>query len=190
MQFAAGDHILFLNNDTEVIAPNWIEEMLAFSQREDVGAVGAKLYYADDRIQHAGLVIGLAGFIASHYHHGSDRRHTGYMHRLIMPQNYCAVTGACLMVKRRLYLEVGGMDEVNFKIGLNDVDFCLKLRDFGKINVWTPYAELYHHESLSRGLDTTPEKSARLESESLFFREKWKLFFEPGDPYHNAGIGY
>lgn len=190
VQFAAGDHILFLNNDTEVIAPNWIEEMLAFSQREDVGAVGAKLYYADDRIQHAGLVIGLAGFIASHYHHGSDRRHTGYMHRLIMPQNYCAVTGACLMVKRRLYLEVGGMDEVNFKIGLNDVDFCLKLRDFGKINVWTPYAELYHHESLSRGLDTTPEKSARLESESLFFREKWKLFFEPGDPYHNAGIGY
>ena len=190
MQFAAGDHILLLNNDTEVIAPNWIEEMLAFSQREDVGAVGAKLYYADDRIQHAGLVIGLAGFIASHYHHGSDRRHTGYMHRLIMPQNYCAVTGACLMVKRRLYLEVGGMDEVNFKIGLNDVDFCLKLKDFGKINVWTPYAELYHYESLSRGLDTTPEKSARLESESLFFREKWKLFFEPGDPYHNAGIGY
>jgi GT2 family glycosyltransferase len=190
VQFAAGEHILLLNNDTEVITPNWIEEMLAFSQREDVGAVGAKLYYADQRIQHAGLVIGLAGSIASHYHHGNDRRNTGYMHRLVMPQNYCAVTGACLMVKKRLYLEVGGMDEINFKVGLNDVDFCLKLMEVGKINVWTPYAELYHHESASRGLDTTPGKSARLKSESLFFRNKWKLYFEQGDPYHNAGISF
>ncbi|MGB5217982.1 MAG: glycosyltransferase [Smithella sp.] len=188
VQCAEGEHVLLLNNDTEVITPHWIEEMLAFSQREDVGAVGAKLYYADNRIQHAGLVIGLTRDIASHYHHGNDRRHTGYMHRLTMPQNYCAVTGACLMVKKRLYLEVGGMDEINFKIGLNDVDFCLKLRETGKINVWTPYAELYHYESVSRGLDKTPEKSARLQSESLFFRNKWKLYFEQGDPYHNAGI--
>jgi len=188
VQCAEGEHVLLLNNDTEVITPNWIEEMLAFSQREDVGAVGAKLYYADNRIQHAGLVIGFTQDIASHYHHGNDRRHTGYMHRLTMPQNYCAVTGACLMVKKRLYLEVGGMDEINFKIGLNDVDFCLKLREIGKINVWTPYAELYHYESASRGLDTTREKSARLQSESLFFRNKWKLYFEQGDPYHNAGI--
>ncbi len=187
-QFAEGAHLLLLNNDTEVIAPNWIEEMLAYSQREDVGAVGAKLYYADHRIQHAGLVIGLAGSIASHYHHGNHRSNTGYMHRLVMPQNYCAVTGACLMVKKHLYLEVGGMDEVNFKVGLNDVDFCLKLMKAGKINVWTPYAELCHHESASRGLDTTLEKSARLEAESLFFRKKWKFYFEQGDPYHNAGI--
>jgi len=112
------------------------------------------------------------------------------MHRLLMSQNYCAVTGACLLVKKRLYLEVGGMDEVNFKIGLNDVDFCLKLIEAGAINVWTPYAELYHYESVSRGLDTTPEKSTRLEAESLFFRKKWKFYFEQGDPYHNAGIAF
>jgi GT2 family glycosyltransferase len=188
VQFAAGEHILLLNNDTEVISPNWIEEMLAFSQREDIGAVGAKLYYADNRIQHAGLVIGLGGSIASHYHYANDRRHTGYMHRLVMPQNYCAMTGACLMVKKSLYDRVGGLDDVNFKIGLNDVDFCLKLREIGKINVLTPYAELYHYESVSRGLDTTPEKSARLRAESDFFREKWKSYYQNGDPYHNKGI--
>jgi GT2 family glycosyltransferase len=190
VQFAAGEHIVLLNNDTEVISPNWIEEMLAFSQREDVGAVGAKLYYEDNRIQHAGLIIGLDGSIASHYNYGSDRSNTGYMHRLVMPQNYSAVTGACLMVKKRLYTEVEGLDEENFKIGLNDVDFCLKLREIEKINVFTPYAELYHYESISRGLDTTPEKEARLKKESAYFRNKWSRYYKYGDPYHNQGIGW
>jgi len=98
------------------------------------------------------------------------------------------VTGACLMVKKSLYLQVGGLDEVNFKIGLNDVDFCLKLREIGKINVLTPYAELYHHESISRGHDTTPEKAARLKKEGKYFREKWRTYYQNGDPYHNNGI--
>lgn len=188
VRLAKGEHVVLLNNDTEIITPNWIEEMLYFSQREDVGAVGAKLYYPDNRIQHAGLVIGLSGSVASHYNYGADRSQTGYLHRLVLPQNYSAVTAACLMVKKHLYLQAGGLDEINFKIGLNDVDFCLKLRDMGKVNVFTPYAELYHYESLSRGLDTTPEKAARLNKESDHFRKKWSNYFLHGDPYHNEGM--
>ncbi len=183
-----GDYLVLLNNDTQVISGNWLEEMLMFAQRGDIGAVGAKLYYPDDTIQHAGLVIGLGGSIASHYDYRKSRYEAGYMNRLLLPQNYTAVTAACLMVKKEDYKKVNGLDEVNFKIGLNDVDFCLKLREIGKTNVLTPYAELYHFESVSRGLDETGPNEERYKTERDYFRKKWEKYFLNGDPYDNPGI--
>ena len=182
-------YILFLNNDTEVINENWLKEMVMFAQRKDVGAVGAKLYYPNETYQHIGLYIGLGGHIASHYDHRKSNKETGYMHRLSMPQNYNAVTAACLLIKREDFKKVDGFDAVNFKIGLNDIDLCLKLREIGKINVLTPYAELYHFESISRGLDTEGESKDRFERESQFFRGKWKKYIEK-DEYINPNFKF
>ena len=183
-----GDYILLLNNDTQVITVNWMEEMLMYAQREDVGAVGAKLYYGNKTIQHAGVVLQLGAHrTAGHSHYGQHRENLGYMGRLCYAQNVSAVTGACLLVKKKLFEEVGGLDE-NFAISLNDVDFCLKLREKGLLNVFTPFAELYHFESISRGLDDKGEKAARYEEESGRFREKWKAVLEKGDPYYNPNF--
>ena len=185
---ADGEYILLLNNDTEVITVNWMEELLMYAQREDVGAVGAKLYYADKTIQHAGVVIGLGAHrTAGHTHYKQSRQNLGYMGRLCYAQNVSAVTGACLMVKRSLYDAVGGLD-TGFAVSLNDVDFCLKLRKQGYLNVWTPFAELYHYESISRGLDDQGEKAERYNKESESFRSKWKEELEKGDPYYNPNF--
>ena len=185
---AAGEYILLLNNDTEVITVNWIEELLMYAQREDVGAVGAKLYYADKTIQHAGVVIGLGAHrTAGHTHYKQSRENVGYMGRLCYAQNVTAVTGACLLVKKAHYEAVKGLDE-SFEISLNDVDFCLRLREKGLLNVFTPFAELYHHESISRGLDNQGEKAKRYNEESARFREKWKVQLEAGDPYYNPNF--
>ncbi len=186
--YAGGEYILLLNNDTEVITVNWMEELLMYAQREDVGAVGAKLYYGDKTIQHAGVVIGLGAHrTAGHTHYKQHRQNLGYMGRLCYAQNVSAVTGACLMVKKSLYDEVGGLEE-GFAISLNDVDLCLKLREKNLLNVFTPFAELYHHESVSRGLDDTGEKAERYNRESEKFREKWKKALEQGDPYYNKNF--
>ena len=186
--YASGEYILLLNNDTEVITANWMEEMLMYAQREDVGAVGAKLYYADKTIQHAGVVIGLGAHrTAGHTHYRIPVQNLGYMGRLCYTQNVTAVTGACMLVKKSLYEQVGGLDE-SFVISLNDVDFCLKLRKLGLLNVWTPFAELYHYESISRGLDDQGEKAERYNRESEHFREKWKAELEAGDPYYNPNF--
>ena len=159
---ADGDYVLLLNNDTEVITVNWMEELLMYAQREDVGAVGCKLYYADRTIQHAGVVIGLGAHrTAGHSHYRMPRQNLGYMGRLCYAQDVSAVTGACLLVKKSLYEAVEGLDE-GFAVSLNDVDFCLKLRERGLLNVFTPFAELYHYESVSRGLDTDGEKACLL----------------------------
>ncbi len=188
VQYAAGDYVLLLNNDTEVITVNWIEELLMYAQREDVGAAGAKLYYADRTIQHAGVVIGLGAHrTAGHTHYKQSRQNLGYMGRLCYAQNVSAVTGACLMVKKRLYDEAGGLDE-GFAVSLNDVDFCLKLRERGLLNVFTPFAELFHYESISRGSDDSGEKAERYNRESARFREKWKAVLEAGDPYYNPNF--
>lgn len=188
VNFAKGDYILLLNNDTEVITVNWMEEMLMYAQRDDVGAVGAKLYYADRTIQHAGVVIGLGAHrTAGHTHYKQPRENLGYMGRLCYTQNVSAVTGACLLVKKALWAEVGGLDE-QFEISLNDVDFCLKLRAKGYLNVFTPFAELYHYESISRGLDDNGEKAERYNKESELFRTKWKADLEAGDPYYNPNF--
>lgn len=185
---AEGEYILLLNNDTEVITVNWLEELLMYAQREDVGAVGAKLYYPDKTIQHAGIVIGLGAHrTAGHTHYRQHRQNLGYMGRLCYAQDVTAVTGACLMVKKSLYDAVGGLTE-KFAVSLNDVDFCLKLREQGLLNVFTPFAELYHYESLSRGTDDSGEGAERYNRESACFREKWKTRLEQGDPYYNPNF--
>ncbi len=185
---AGGEYLLLLNNDTEVISPNWIEELLMYAQRPDVGAVGAKLLYPDQTIQHAGVVIGLGAHrTAGHSHYGQSRDNLGYMGRLCYAQNVSAVTGACLMVKRRHYEELDGLSE-EFAVALNDVDFCLRLRQRGYLNVFTPFARLYHHESLSRGGDGEGEKKRRYEAECALFREKWREVLEAGDPYYNPNF--
>lgn len=185
---ASGDYILLLNNDTQVITVNWMEELLMYAQREDVGAAGGKLYYANKTIQHAGVVLGLGAHrTAGHSHYGQHRENLGYMGRLCYAQNVSAVTGACLLVRKALYEEVGGLD-CSFAVSLNDVDFCLKLRQKGYLNVFTPFAELYHYESVSRGMDDQGEKAKRYQRESDRFREKWKEVLKKGDPYYNPNF--
>lgn len=188
VSLAQGEYILLLNNDTQVITVNWLEELLMYAQREDVAAVGAKLYYPNKTIQHAGVVLGLGAHrTAGHSHYGQHRENLGYMGRLCYAQNVSAVTGACLLVKKKLYEEVGGLSD-DFAISLNDVDFCLKLREKGYLNVFTPFAELYHYESISRGLDNQGEKAERYNKESEHFRTKWKEVLEKGDPYYNPNF--
>ena len=185
---ARGDYIVLLNNDTAVITLDWIEEMLMYAQRADVGAVGAKLYYGDRTIQHAGVVLGLGQHrTAGHSHYRVSSSNLGYMGRLCYAQNVMAVTGACLMMKKALYTELGGLDE-NFAVSLNDVDLCIRAWKAGHVNVFTPFAELYHYESVSRGLDDHGEKAARYERESEAFRAKWKELLVKGDPYYNPNF--
>jgi len=185
---AKGEYILLLNNDTQVITASWLEELLMYAQREDVGAVGCKLYYPDRTIQHAGIVIGMGAHqTAGHTHYKHYYQDLGYMGRLCYAQDVSAVTGACLMVKKSLYEEVGGLDE-SFEVSLNDVDFCLKLREKQLLNIFTPFAELFHFESVSRGSDTTGENAARYDKEAEHFREKWKSVLEKGDPYFNPNF--
>ena len=185
---ASGEYVLLLNNDIQIITVNWMEELLMYAQRPDVGAVGAKLYYPDKTIQHAGVVIGLGAHrTAGHVHYRQKRENLGYMGRLCYAQNMSAVTGACLLVKKALYEEAGGLDE-SFAVSLNDVDFCLKLRRLGYLNVFTPFAEAYHYESASRGSEMTGEAAARYNAESARFREKWKAELEAGDPYYNPNF--
>lgn len=186
---AAGEMILLLNNDTEVIAPNWMEEMLMYAQRRDVGCVGAMLYYPNDTVQHAGAIVGLDDDqIVTHSFKGVKRGEVGYAGKLRYAQNMSAVTGACLLMRRDVWDEVGGCDE-RFPVGLNDVDLCMRIRKAGYLIVWTPYAELYHSESKSRGVDNTPEKRARRAEEEALFRERWAAELAVGDPYYNPNLG-
>ena len=186
--FAKGRYVVLLNNDTEVITESWLEEMLMYAQRQDVGAVGAKLYFANNTIQHAGVVLGMgrhrtAGYIFSKV----DKENLGYMGRLCYAQNLSAVTFACVMIPRHVWDEVGGLDE-SFAVAFNDVDMCMRIRKAGYLIVWTPYAELYHYESKSRGLEDTPEKKKRFEGEVKRFQERWKNELAAGDPYYNPNL--
>ena len=189
---AEGEYIILLNNDTEVITRNWIEELLMYAQRDDVGAVGCMLYYPDYTIQHAGIVLGMGAHrTAGHSHYKMAKENLGYMGRLCYAQNVSAVTGACLMVKKKLFDEVGGLSE-DLAVALNDVDFCLKLRKKGLLNVFTPFAELFHYESVSRGTDVTEEASRqnaeRYNRECDLFKEKWRAELDKGDPYFNPNF--
>ncbi len=187
--FAKGEYLLLLNNDTQVISMNWLEAMLMYAQRPDVGAVGAKLYYGDKTIQHAGIVVGLGAHrTAGHTHYKINYDNLGYMGKLCYAQNVSAVTGACLMVKKSIYEALGGLDE-SFRVALNDVDFCLRVREKGYLNVFTPFAELYHYESASRGVDVVDEEKARrYEEECALFRARWKELLAKGDPYYNPNF--
>ena len=184
--FARGEYFLLLNNDTEIINPNCLEELLGYCMRSDVGAVGARLYYEDDTIQHAGVVIGFGG-IAGHCFVLQPRGTTGYCHRIICAQDYSAVTAACMMVKRTAFEEVGGLSE-ELQVAFNDIDFCMKLRKAGYLIVYNPYAELYHYESKSRGLEDTPEKVARFNREISVFEKRWPDILRNGDPYYNPNL--
>lgn len=212
-QFAQGEYLMLLNNDTQVITVNWIEEMMMYGQREDVGVVGAKLYYEDMTIQHAGIVIGLGAHrTAGHTHYKVNKENVGYMGKLCYAQDVSAVTGACMLVKKALYDELGGLSE-EFAVALNDVDFCLRVREKGLLVVFTPFAELYHFESKSRGSDlklskkeraklekenaakgnrsadgTAMDNSSRYNKEAALFRNKWKDILAKGDPYYNVNF--
>jgi GT2 family glycosyltransferase len=180
---ASGELLLFLNNDVEAINPDWLEELVKVAVQPGVGAVGAKLYFADDTIQHAGIVVGMGG-VAGHAHLNYPRAAAGHMQRLLYTQNVAAVTGACLLMPRRVFEEVGGFDE-GFVLAFNDVDLCLQVLAAGHRVVWTPDAELYHLESKTRGPEDTPEKQARFKREYDLFHSKWGAFLKAGDPYYS-----
>ena len=188
VQHATGEYLVLLNNDTEVIAPDWIQEMLMYAQRNDVGAVGAKLYYDDGTIQHAGVILGLGRHrTAGHVFSRATKDNLGYMGRLCYAQDYSAVTAACMMVRKDVWEQVNGMDE-GFAVAFNDVDLCMRIRKAGYLIVWTPYAELYHYESKSRGLEDTPQKMKRFDGEVLRFQNRWKKELAAGDPYYNPNL--
>lgn len=183
---ANGEYVLLLNNDTEMIEPDSIKEMLDVCMRLDVGIVGAKLLYEDNTIQHAGVIIGFGG-VAGHAFIGQDRDDNGYFSRIISVQDLSAVTAACLMVRRSVFDEVEGLNE-EFKVAFNDIDFCLKVRKAGYLVVYNPYAQFYHYESKSRGQEDSADKVARFQQEIGLFGERWGELLEHGDPYYNPNL--
>ena len=183
---AKGSIIGLINNDIEVISPDWLTYMVGHAERENVGCVGAKLLYSDTRIQHAGVVLGYGGG-AGHAHKNFPRFHSGYLNRINATSNYSAVTAACLLVKRSVFEHVGGLNEKDLAVAFNDVDFCLRVRELGLQNVYCAEAELFHHESVSRGLDVSPEKSARFNRELSYLQETWKRYIEY-DPAYSPNL--
>ena len=186
IRHAKGDYFVCLNNDMEVISSDWLEEMLGHCQRTDTGIVGARLYYPDNTIQHAGIIVGLGG-IAGSLLVGLGRSHTGYMHKESLQQNLSAVTAACLMVKREAFEAVDGFEE-KLAVAFNDVDFCLKVREKGYLIVYDPYVEFYHFESKTRGAEDTKEKVRRFQSEIEYMRTRWIHILKNGDPYYNKNF--
>ena len=187
-KYASGEHLLFLNNDIKIITPEWIEEMLMFTQREDVGACGIKLLYPDDTVQHGGIAMGVCGS-AANICPLFPREHEGYMSRLAVASDMSACTAACLMVRADVFDQVGGYDE-ELSVSFNDVDLCLKIRKENYLIVFNPVAEAYHYESRSRGYDNKGEKKRRMEHEKEILRAKWPAYYEEeGDPYYNRNFG-
>lgn len=184
--FTKGDYLLFLNNDVEVMSEDWMEELLGHCQRKEVAAVGCKLLYPDGTIQHAGVGVGLGG-IANSMFVGMHNNDSSYMHRADLQVNYSAVTAACMLVKKRIFCEVGGFEE-KLAVAYNDIDLCLKMRKAGYWIVYTPYAVAVHYESKSRGKEDTPEKQQRLKTESDFMIKKWRGILASGDPFYNPNL--
>jgi GT2 family glycosyltransferase len=180
---ARGQIVVLLNNDVDVISSGWLEEMVSHALRPQVGAVGAKLLYPDGRVQHAGVFLGIGG-LAGHLHQLIDRADHGSFGRAILTATVSAVTGACLAVRKSVYEEVGGLDEVNLAVAYNDVDLCLKIIGRGYRNMWTPNAELCHWESASRGSDAAPENAERFRKEADYLRRTWTSKLD-ADPYYN-----
>lgn len=183
---ARGALVGLLNNDLEVINPDWLSEMVGQALRPDVGAVGARLWYADDTLQHAGVILGMEG-TAGHLHRFLPRGQGGYQGRAAVTQSFSAVTGACLLVRRQTYVQAGGLNEADLPVACNDIDFCLRLRELGYRNIWTPYAELYHHESSSRGLDDSGEKARRAARENAYLQRRWGTLLG-ADPAYNPNL--
>jgi len=183
-----GDVVCLLNNDTEVISPDWLEEMVGHLVQDKVGIVGAKLCYPDGRVQHAGDLVGVGG-VANHAHAYLHHGDPGYCSRAWVAQDFSAVTAACMVTWRYLYQRLGGLDERHLPVAFNDVDYCLRMREAGYRVVWTPHAELYHHESVSRGKDLTPEKKRRARREVTYMRKRWKHVLG-NDPYYNPNLSF
>jgi GT2 family glycosyltransferase len=190
VQKTDGEIVALLNNDLEVIAPDWLEEMVSYAIQPEIGAVGAMLYYPDNTIQHAGVILGIGSpppGVAAHVYNKCPRGFRGQSSRALLSQNISAVTAACLAVRRGVFEEVGGLDDKNLPIAFNDIDFCLRVRESGYRNLWTPYAELYHYESASRGYEDTPEKLDRFEKEKQYMKKRWgSLLFN--DPVYNPNL--
>lgn len=182
----SGELVGLINNDIEVINPEWLTEMVSHAIRPDIGCVGAKLYYSNGQIQHGGVILGIGG-VAGHSHKYFDTSASGYFSRLKLTQNLSAVTAAVLIVRRNTYLKVGGLNEKDLKVAFNDVDFCLKVRQAGYRNLWTPYAELYHHESISRGHEDTKEKKDRFKTEVNYMVTIWGGILTQ-DPFYNPHL--
>ena len=183
---SSGEYTVQLNNDTELITPNWLELMLGFCQREDVGAVGVKLYFPDETIQHAGIIVGIGGIAGNRFKSIPKNGH-GYFAKESMIENLSAVTAACIMTPRKIYDEVGFMDE-KLAVAFNDVDFCLKIREKGYLVVYNPFVEFWHYESKSRGQENTPAKIKRFQGEICRFEQRWPEILDSGDPYYNINL--
>ena len=186
VRHARGDDLLLLNNDVEIINGDWLTEMLSHCQRKEVGIVGAKLYYPDNTIQHAGIIIGIGG-VAGSVFVGLPRAFSGYLHKASIQLDLSAVTAACMLVKRSVFEQVGGLEE-KLKVAFNDVDFCLRVREKGYLVVYDPYAELYHYESKTRGAEDTKEKIRRFQTEIEYMRSHWIGLLKKGDPYYNCNL--
>lgn len=186
VRHARGDYLLLLNNDVEIINGDWLTEMLSHCQRKEVGIVGAKLYYPDNTIQHAGIIIGIGG-VAGSVFVGLPRAFSGYLHKASIQLDLSAVTAACMLVKRSVFEQVGGLEE-KLKVAFNDVDFCLRVREKGYLVVYDPYAELYHYESKTRGAEDTKEKIRRFQTEIEYMRSHWIGLLKKGDPYYNCNL--
>ena len=183
---ANGEYFVFLNNDTKIITNNWLETIISNCQREEIGAIGAKLIYKNKRIQHAGVVLNLTG-TAGHVNWNEKENNPGYFGRIMIQQNVSAVTGALLGVSKKIFEQVNGFDET-FPIAYNDVDFCLKIQDIGKLITYNPYIEAYHYESQSRGYEDTEEKQKRLKKEENKLKKKWKKYFDVTDKYYSPNL--
>jgi GT2 family glycosyltransferase len=183
---SSGEICLLLNNDVDVIHADWLDEMVVHALRPDVGAVGAKLYYADGTLQHGGVILGMGG-IAGHQHRGAPREHNGYFGRLRSIHSLSCVTAACLATRRAVYDQVGGFEEEHLPVAYNDVDFCIRIQQAGYRVIWTPHAELYHYESRSRGSDMTPDKTPRFARDAGYMRAKWGKVLD-NDPFYNPNL--
>lgn len=186
VKHAEGSYLCLMNNDVEVISDNWLDEMMCHATRPEIGVVGCKLYYPNDTIQHAGVILGMGG-VAGHLYLGVGRYSSGYMSHLQLVQNISAVTAACLVLSKEIYLRVGGLNEENLPIAFNDVDLCLKVLECGYRNLWTPYAELYHHESATRGREDTQEKQLRFKREVDYMKTRWAHLLNC-DPAYNPNL--
>jgi GT2 family glycosyltransferase len=185
-QKASGSILGLVNNDIEVLSPDWLSEMVSHAIRPEIGCVGAKLYYPDDRIQHAGVILGIGG-VAGHSHKYTHKSSPGYFSRLLLVQNLSAVTAACMVVRKSVFNQVGGLNESDLAIAFNDVDLCLRIRQAGYRNLWTPFAELIHHESISRGAEDSPEKIERFNRETEYMKTRWgQALLE--DPYYSPNL--
>jgi O-antigen biosynthesis protein len=185
---ARGEILLLLNNDIDVIEPDWLRELVSHAVRPDIGVVGAKLLYANEQVQHGGVVLGPNGQMI-HVHRLSSRNDPGYFGQLALTRTLSAITGACAAIRREVFLEIGGFDEANLPVAFNDIDLCLRAGDYGYRVVWTPFAELFHLESASRGPEhTDPAKRARFLREWQYMRNTWGSLLESADPFHNPNL--